>query len=131
MPLSNLPLLKTNLEGMLDAGNELLASLEKAKPKPHVLDDVTINHMRRVYTDQKEEIKHYQNSLAQWLEDNPTKEQKAVLKTYGAAIHAVTDMHQQVFFLIDFFKERTINKILAKGDAKLAMDMLTGKIFPP
>jgi len=131
MPISKLSQLQANLEGMLDAGKELLGHLEMAKPKPHVLDDETVEHMRRVYLDQQQEIKPYQMLFKEWLQDKPTIEQRESLEKFNVAMRAVTDMHKQVFFLIDFFKEHTIDKIMEKDSAELAMDMLAGKVFPP
>ena len=89
VPISNLELLKTNLEGMQGAGYELLSSLEKAKTKPHVLDDATVSRMKQVYLDQQAELKNYQHALAQWSADNPSQKQQEKLKGFGDAIRAV------------------------------------------
>jgi hypothetical protein len=131
IPISEINLLQSGLEGMLSAGNDLLVSLEKAKPKPYVLDDATINNIRRVYTDQRCELKKYQALLVQWQSESTAKHHLDKFKSFNAAIQAVSSVHKKVFFLIDFFKEHTIDKILAKDDETLATDLLAGNIYPP
>lgn len=130
-PITKFASLHTNLEGLLDAGNELLKSLEVAKSKPHVLDDAIVANIKRVYTDQQKEIKKYENVLTQWLKEKQTEQQKKQLKAFKSTLQAVINMNKQVFFLIDFFEEHTIEKILMKEDLQLGMDLLTGQIFPP
>ena len=129
--LSTLPSLKENLKGMLDAGNELLVSLEKAKSMPHVLDDATVAHMERVYSEQQGEINLYQTLHAQWLKEEQSLQQRENLEEFVSLINAVSSLNKQIFFLIDFFKKHTIDQILIKDPAELALDLLTGKIFPP
>lgn len=122
-------LLKTELDGMLNAGKELLVYLEQAKPKPYVLDNKTIQHMKRVYTKQQTVIKEYQNLLIRLSDDEPSNQQ--ISAGCEATINDILDIHKQVFFLIDFFKEHTIEKILMKDDIELVNDWITNKIFPP
>ena len=126
-PITQRASLQTNLEGMLDAGHELLKSLEAAKTKPHVLNDAIVANIRRVYSDQQKEIKQYENVLTQW----PKEKQTEQLKAFKSTLQAVINMNKQVFFLIDFFEEHTLEKILMKDDAQLGMGLLTGQIFPP
>lgn len=116
---------------MLCSGQDLLNSLEKAKSKPHVLDDATLQHVQRVYTDQQHEIKLYQSLSSQWLKEKiKTPQQKDRLKEFTSKIEAVVCLNKRIFFLVDFFKAHTIEKILKKNDFELAMELLTGKVFP-
>jgi len=41
-PISALPMIAQALDGMLESAEEVLQSLEQARPRPHVLDDVTV-----------------------------------------------------------------------------------------
>jgi hypothetical protein len=45
-PISALPMIAQALDGMLESAEEVLQSLEQARPRPHVLDDYTINWLR-------------------------------------------------------------------------------------
>ena len=131
LPISYLDALITNTQGMLDAGNDLLALLEKAKTKPHVLDDASVSRITDVYTEQQQEIKYYQQLLQHWMQDNPTEQQQTTLVEFESKINDALKMHRQIFFITDFLKQHTIDQILKREDAELAIDVLTDKIFPP
>jgi hypothetical protein len=45
-PISALPMIAQALDGMVESAEEVLQSLEQARPRPHVLDDYTIGRVR-------------------------------------------------------------------------------------
>lgn len=78
MSISELSSLRSNIAGMMDAGNDLLKTLEQVKTKPHVLDDSSIAHMKRVYTEQREEIKLYKTLSKKWSKEHSSTQQNRI-----------------------------------------------------
>ena len=116
---------------MRDEGNVLLKTLEQAKHKPHVLDNATIAHIKRVYSNQQEEVAAYHTVFTQWLCGPITQQQKEQLTVCEAILHAADNINKQVFFLIDFFKDHTIEKVIMKSDDELVSGIVSGTVFPP
>jgi hypothetical protein len=48
-PISALPMIAQALDGMLESAEDVLQSLEQARPRPHVLDDYTIGRVREAH----------------------------------------------------------------------------------
>jgi hypothetical protein len=46
-PIEMLPTLATHIDGMLESSQEQYETLLEAKPKPHVLDDYTVNRVTK------------------------------------------------------------------------------------
>ncbi|NBI28074.1 helix-turn-helix domain-containing protein [Chengkuizengella marina] len=51
-PISNLPLIGELIDGQLMAARDQYTNLLEAQPKPHVLDDYTVDRVIHVYTEQ-------------------------------------------------------------------------------
>jgi len=54
-PLAQLPLIAYAIDGMTDSAEEQLTNLQEAETRPHILDDATVDHLIRVYTEQKDD----------------------------------------------------------------------------
>jgi hypothetical protein len=44
------------IDGMVDSAEEVLRSLEQARPRPHLLDDDTIGRVREAHSTQRKEL---------------------------------------------------------------------------
>ncbi len=49
-PISMLPTFTAHIDGMLESSEEQYETLLEAKPKPHVLDDYTVNRVIKAFT---------------------------------------------------------------------------------
>ncbi|WP_271396514.1 hypothetical protein [Salinicoccus roseus] len=65
-PISNLPQISRMIDGQLETAQEQYDSLSEA-PKPHVLDDNTVNQVIRSYTEQLEFVPIYTKQIRKWL----------------------------------------------------------------
>ena len=45
-----------HIDGMVEAGQEQLATLQEARTKPYILDDSTVNRVRHTFTTWREEF---------------------------------------------------------------------------
>lgn len=68
-PISNLPLIASMIDGQLETAQEQYDSLSKARTKPHVLDDKTMTHVIRTYTEQLEFAPVYERQLEKWQQE--------------------------------------------------------------
>ena len=65
-PISMLPTIATHIDGMLKAAQEQYETLLPAKVKPHVLDDYTVNRVKKVFTEQQNDLWLFEEQLARW-----------------------------------------------------------------
>src|SRR5215471_12346536 len=75
-PISKLPLIATHIDPMLEAAEEHYQTLLPAKAKPHVLDDYTVNRVKKVFTDQQSDLWLFEEQLKRWQSESLTGEQR-------------------------------------------------------
>src|SRR5271154_754341 len=71
-PISQKPLIASMIDTSLDDTREHLATLTKARAKPHVLDDATIDRVERVHTEQMEFVATYTQQINRWRGEKPS-----------------------------------------------------------
>ena len=72
-PIAALPMIGQAIDGMLDSAEEVVQSLEQARPRPHVLDDATIGRVREAHGTQLNDLWWYTEQLARWQRASPTR----------------------------------------------------------
>src|SRR5258708_40033838 len=75
-PISMLPTIATHIDGMLKAAQEQYQTLLPAKARPHVLDDYTVNHVKKVFTEQQNDLWLFEEQLARWKSGSLTQAQR-------------------------------------------------------
>ena len=68
-PISQLPLIGSMIDGMLQDAEENYQTLLQAAPKPHVLDDYTVGRVFEVFGSQKDDLWLFEEQLARWKMD--------------------------------------------------------------
>src|SRR5208283_6209640 len=71
-PISRMSLLASMIKGSLDDTREHLGTLTKARDRPHVLDDATIDRVEQVHTEQMEFIGIYTQQIGRWRTEKPS-----------------------------------------------------------
>ena len=130
-PLSMIPLFLKMVDGMLESAQEQLGNLQQAKHKPHVLDDEIIQRLLKLYPEQKEDIPYYLEQCQRWKNETTNPDQIKNIVIIENKLNELKQVNQQILSLVDYCKDRTINKILAKDDLELGLDFLTGKLDLP
>jgi len=123
-PISQLPLIGSMIDGMLQDAEEHYQTLLQAAPKPHVLDDYTVGRVFEVFGSQKNDLWLFEEQLARWKMDKLSVGQR----------HEVDRLTEQVgrcLSLAEELKEGTIEKVLAKSDLELGLEFLLSKGKPP
>ena len=65
-PISQMPLISSMIDTSLNDTREHLNTLSKAKDRPHVLDDATIDRVEQVHTEQMEFVDIYTQQIGRW-----------------------------------------------------------------
>ena len=65
-PISQMPLIGSMIDTALNDTREHLGTLSKAKDRPHVLDDATIDRVEQVHTEQMEFVDIYTQQISRW-----------------------------------------------------------------
>jgi hypothetical protein len=129
-PISALPMIAQALDGMVESAEDVLQSLEQARPRPQVLDDYTIDRVREAHGTQLNDVWWYTEQLARWQRASPTSTQQQEL---GRLTHQLTALRRVLtasLALAEELQAGTIEKVLAKDDVELAMEFLLGKRKP-
>ncbi len=130
-PINFLPTYTELIDGTLEEAKDQLALLEQARPKPYALDDATVTRIIRCYTESATYIPLYREQLTRWERTELTTEQRREVDRLRPQVDDLADVLDAILSLADELKQNTIDAILRKDDAELAVDVLTGKIPPP
>jgi hypothetical protein len=117
------------LDGMVESAEDVLQSLEQARPHPHVLDDYTIGRVREAHGTQLNDVWWYTEQLARWHRATPTPAQQE-LERLTHQLTALRRVLTTSLVLAEELQAGTIEKVLAKDDVELALEFLLGKRKP-
>lgn len=120
----------TMIDGMLASARDQYALLQEARPKPHVLDDATVNRVVRVYTEQRDDLWLYDEQLRRWAaEPLKTMRRQEVERLQGRMVqlHEVVDA---ILALADELGRGTIERVLEKDDVDLGLEFLRRHLRP-
>ena len=129
-PISQMPFVSEMICGMFCEAQKLYKDLLLARPKPHVLDDATVSRVIDVYTTQKDDLWLYEGQLKHWQKSKLTDRQEQDIEWMQAQLLQLREQIDHILTLAGELKERTIERVLAKSDEELALEMLTGKWKP-
>ena len=129
-PIEALPMISEAIDGMLDSAEDVIRSLEQARPRPHILDDYTIGRVREAHGTQLNVLWWYTEQLVRWQQASPTPAQTRKLTRLGGQLEALRRTLTASLALAKELQSGTIEKILVKDDVELAMEYLLGKRKP-
>jgi hypothetical protein len=130
-PIMRLSILAYAIAGALDASKEQLENLQKAKNRPHVLDDDLIHQIITSYSEQNESILKEKTRCQVWKQEKLTSEQYKTIDKIEANLVEMEKVNQQILFLAKHYKDHTIDKILNMDECELAISFLSGKLYSP
>ena len=116
---------------MLESSKEQLVNMENIKDKPHVLNDELINRSIKLYTSQNKDLDIFLQQCSLWQEKELTEVQQYQVTTIEENANTLIKINNQILEIVNYCKDKTIDKILAKDDLELAIDVLSGKLTLP
>jgi hypothetical protein len=127
-PISQIMLIASMIDTSLDDTREHLATLTKAKARPHVLDDATIDRVERVHTEQMELVAIYTQQISRWRDENPSTSQTRTLDRMATQNQQLRDVTADVLALARELRKGTIERVLTMSDVELGLQSLLGNL---
>jgi len=119
-----LGMLATHIDGMLEADREQYETLLEAQPKPHVLDDYTVNRVIKAFTTQRGDFWMFEEQLQRWQTGEVTEDQSTEVTRLVEQMRLLRENNQKVLDLAAELSKGTIEKVMAKDDAQLGLEFL-------
>lgn len=125
-PTSMISVFLEMINEMLESAEIQFQQLKQAKDKPHVLDDEIISRILKSYGEQNELVPVYLQQCHRWKEEELNEKQTtwvAEIEDYATSLLLI---NKQILDFANSISDKTIDKILSKSDAELALDLLQG-----
>ena len=129
-PISQMPLIASMIDTSLDDTREHLATLTRAKARPHVLDDATIDRVEKVYTEQMEFVAIYTRQIRRWHGEKPSAARTRELDRLATQNQQLRDATADVLALARELRNGTIERVLAMSDIELGLQSILGNRSP-
>ena len=123
-PISQLTLIASHIDGMLEAAQEQYQTLQPARAKPHVLDNYTVGRVIEVFTVQKNDLWLFDEQLKRWAALPLSPRQRQEVQRLTGRIATLRQVITDILALADEVKKGTIEQVLGKSDEELGLDFL-------
>jgi hypothetical protein len=130
-PISQMMLIASMIDTSLDDPREHRDTLAKAKARPHVLDDATIDRVERVHTEQMELVAIYTQQISRWRDENPSASQTRSLDRMATQNQQLRGVTADVLTLARELRKGTIERVLTMSDVELGLQSLLGNLPTP
>jgi hypothetical protein len=125
-PIAMLATIARHLDGMVEADQEQLATLQEARTKPYVLDDDTVTRVKRAFTTQREDFWVFEEQLRRWQVGDLTAKSRAEVTRLQSQMARLRQINSDVLALAEELSKGTIEKQLAKSDFELGLERCCG-----
>jgi hypothetical protein len=116
----------------LGANREQLRTLEPARRRPQLLDDHTVNRIKQVFGEQRDDMRLWSATGERWRAalgaQNPDAGLAAKVDQYTAAVEAFAVSNAAILAVADELAEHTIEATLAKPDLQLGVEALVSVV---
>jgi hypothetical protein len=123
-PIEMLTTFGPHIDGMLASSQEQYETLLPARSKPHVLDNFTVDRVITVFTKQIGDLWLFDTQLQRWATEQITASQRAEVERLQGQMKTLREIDEQVLTLARELSQGTIEKIMAKSDEQLGLEML-------
>ncbi len=123
-PITQLALIASHIDGMLEAAQEQYQTLQPARAKPHVLDNYTVGRVIEVFTVQKNDAWLFEEQLKRWTTLSLTPRQRTEVQRLTTQMEKLRQVIAAILALADELKRGTIEQVLGTSDAEVGLDAL-------
>jgi hypothetical protein len=120
-PMSQMPLVAGLIDGALRDTRDHLSTLTKARAKPHVLDDATVDRIERVHREQLEFVDIYAEQIQRWRTPGPSVAQTRELDRLEEQNRHLRAVTTDVLALAQELRTGTIDRIMAMSDLEVGL----------
>ena len=128
-PISQMPLISSMIDTSLNDTREHLGTLSKAKDRPHVLDDATLDRVEQVHAEQMDYVDIYTQQISRWRTEKPSASQARELDRMEEQNRQLRAVTADVLALASELREGTIERVLGMSDLELGLQALLGNQF--
>ena len=125
-PISQMPLISSMIDTSLNDTREHLGTLSKAKDRPHVLDDATIDRVEQVHAEQMNHVDIYTQQISRWRDEMPSASQTRALDRMATQTQRLRDVTADVLALAGELRKGTIEQVLGISDVQIGLQSLLG-----
>jgi signal transduction histidine kinase len=129
-PISRLPLVAGMIDAAVSDTAEHMQTLTKARARPHVLDDATIDRIERVHGEQLEFVDIYAEQLRRWQAEPLSPAQRREMDRLDAQNRRLRQLTRDVLALAQELRKGTIERLMASSDVELGLQALL-RALPP
>ena len=135
-PISQMPLISSMIDTSLNDTREHLGTLTKAKDRPHVLDDATIDRVELVHAEQMEFVDIYTRQISRWRNEKPSAAQSRELDRMDEQNQQLRGVIADVLALAGELRKGTIERVLGTSGLELGpipswQAILRPRLSPP
>jgi len=123
-PVSMLAMLTDHVQEGVVMAREQLATLEKGRSKPYVLDDATVARVKQVFTQTAEDNELFAEQGRRWVAMDLSTEQRRDVERYAALVEQMQTETTAILALADELAQGTVETVLAKSDLELGIEAL-------
>jgi hypothetical protein len=125
--ISQMPLISSMIDTALNDTREHLGTLSKAKDRPHVLDDATIDRVEQVHGEQMDYVEIYAQQISRWRNEKPSAAQSRELDRMDEQNQQLRGVTAEVLTLASQLRKGTIERVLGMSDLELGLQYLLGR----
>jgi hypothetical protein len=123
-PISMLPVIVELIDGELADAEEHHGTLQQALGRPHVFDDATVQRSIKLHTEQLEFLWVFREQLDRWRGAGPAPREREEIARLSLQLGRLHTLLTTILALAGELKEGTIEKVLAKSDLELGVEVL-------
>ena len=83
--------------------------------------------MLRLYTEQRDDLNMYEEQLRRWRQTPLTDAQRREVDRLGTQLVRLRSAIEEILTVAEEVKSQTIEKLLAKSDTEVGLEVLLGK----
>jgi hypothetical protein len=118
-PLSQLPLLASMVQGILENTEEQYQTFLEVADKPHVLNDAIVQRAQRLYTTQLDDANLYEAQTKHWQQEKMTTAQQKTVDKILENLTRIRELSRTILRLLSEIEKGTIDRIMAMSDEDL------------
>jgi hypothetical protein len=120
-PISQMSLISSMIDTSLNDTLEHLGTLSKAKDRPHVLDDATIDRVEQAHAEQMDYVDIYSRQISRWRNEKPSAAQSRELDRMDEQNRQLRGITADVLALASQLRKGTIERVLGMSDLELGI----------
>jgi hypothetical protein len=127
-PINQLPLIASPIDGSVEEAAAQRKILTKARARPHLLDDTTLDRVNQVYGEQQQWIAFCEEQLWRWKEGRPSPAVDREMTRLAKEIERLKPLVAEILALSAEIRSSTIDRIMEMSDLELGLKALLGRL---